>query len=451
MRCTSLAALAGTALAVAGASLLLPSTVTYDPWSWLIWGRQIAAGTIDTVAGPAWKPLPVAVTALAAPLGEAAVTVWLLIARAGALLAVLTAARLAWRMAPRATAAPAAAAAALGVALTEGWIWNAGVGNAEGLALALGLVAVDRHIDGRRGQALAAGTAAALIRVEAWPLLVAYALWLAVRHPRTRAAAAAAVLAVPALWLVPDRLGSGRWDRSADRARVLEPGAPGLSDHPVAASLAAALGLAPPLVLAGAALAVVLAARRRLPAPAVAVLAGCVAWSAVVALMAATGTSGEARYHLPAAAALAVPAAVAGAVALGAAAARATVAARAAAVTGLAALLVVPALPGAGRQAARVGDEASLYGGLGTAVAAAGGPAAVRACGPVGTGPLSVPALAWRLGVPIGRVSKDAVARGTVFRAPPAPGLPPAPAGAAPPRVAAHGPWEVLQRCAARS
>jgi hypothetical protein len=149
-----------------------------------------------------------------------------------------------------------------------------------------------------------------------------------------------------------------------------------------------------------------------------------------------------------------VPAAVAGAVALAGAvpAARSVPAARAAALAAAtAALLLAPALPGAWREAGRVADEAALYGRLGDAVAVAGGAPAVRACGPVGTGPLAVPAVAWRLGLPIRGVVRTAVPAGTVFRAPPHPGAEPAPPrapGLA--RAGTAGPWEVLRRCAGR-
>jgi len=42
--CTALAAL----------SLLWPSTPTYDPWAWLIWGREVASGHLSTLNGPSW-------------------------------------------------------------------------------------------------------------------------------------------------------------------------------------------------------------------------------------------------------------------------------------------------------------------------------------------------------------------------------------------------------------
>src|SRR5204862_1172324 len=75
---------------LAAASLLLPSEPSYDPLAGLIWGRELAHFRLDTAGGPSWKPLPVLVTALLAPFGavdhELPATLWMLIARTGALL-----------------------------------------------------------------------------------------------------------------------------------------------------------------------------------------------------------------------------------------------------------------------------------------------------------------------------------------------------------------------------
>ena len=161
---------------LAALSLLAPSQPGYDPWAWLLWGRELAGLRLDTVDGPAFKPLPVAVAALLAPAGDAAPALWLLVARAGAIAAVLLAARLAWRLAGGSWLAAAVAGA--GVALTAGWWWHAAVGNAEGLFVALALGALDRALDGRHRVALGLALAAALIRPEAWPFLGAYGLWL---------------------------------------------------------------------------------------------------------------------------------------------------------------------------------------------------------------------------------------------------------------------------------
>src|SRR5919202_4715070 len=87
-------------LAVAVLSLLITRQPTYDPWAWLIWGRQIAHLDLVTTAGPSWKPLPVLFTTPFALFGDdAAPLLWLLVARAGGLLAFVMAFRLGARLA----------------------------------------------------------------------------------------------------------------------------------------------------------------------------------------------------------------------------------------------------------------------------------------------------------------------------------------------------------------
>jgi hypothetical protein len=39
-------------LALAALSLLTPSAPTYDPWSWIIWGREVVHLDLSTVGGP---------------------------------------------------------------------------------------------------------------------------------------------------------------------------------------------------------------------------------------------------------------------------------------------------------------------------------------------------------------------------------------------------------------
>src|ERR671915_1122881 len=109
-----MARLIGACLALASLSLLLPSEPGYAPWAWLVWGRELAHLELDTSGGPSWKPLPVALLTVAAPLGELSVSLWMVVARAGALLALAMAFRLAGRLAggprPRRLVAGAVAA-----------------------------------------------------------------------------------------------------------------------------------------------------------------------------------------------------------------------------------------------------------------------------------------------------------------------------------------------------
>src|SRR5918995_5521407 len=86
------------ALALGALSLLYPSTPSYDPWAWIQWGRDITQFELNTDTGPSWKPLPVIFTTLFAPFGDAAPDLWLVIARAGGLLALLMCFRLASKL-----------------------------------------------------------------------------------------------------------------------------------------------------------------------------------------------------------------------------------------------------------------------------------------------------------------------------------------------------------------
>jgi hypothetical protein len=379
---------AAAVLLVAAATLLVPAAPGYDAWAWLTWGREVWDGALSTRDGPAFKPLPVAVAAVLAPLGDAAPEAWLVVARTGALAAVALAAHLALRLSGGARSA--AVLAAGGVLLTGGFVRHAAVGDAEPLLVALLLAAAERGLGGRHRAALALLAVAALVRVEVWPLLAAHGLWLAARDPGARAAVAALAVAVPAAWLGPELLASGEPLRSTDRALVPNPGQPATADRPALAVLALAAGAV--LVLP---LAVAAPAAPRGPARALA--AAGAAWIALVALMAQAGFAGEARYLLPGAAVVAV----AGAVAVARVPAAGAVAAG---------VLLVAALPRAGELAglpARLAHQHALAAGLERAIADAGGRDAVLRCGRPAVGRYRGTLLAYHLRVPKHAVRAD--------------------------------------------
>src|SRR4051795_10644920 len=99
--------------ALAALSLILPSPPGKDPWAWIIWGREVAHFDLDTMSGSSWKPLPVLLTTPFSVFGDAAPQLWILVVRAGALLAVLFAFRVASRLAGTAAGVAAAGAGAL--------------------------------------------------------------------------------------------------------------------------------------------------------------------------------------------------------------------------------------------------------------------------------------------------------------------------------------------------
>ena len=379
---------------IAATTLLVPSEPGYDGWAWLLWGREIAALDLDTVAGPAFKPLPVAVCAVLSLAGGAAPALWLVIARAGALAAVWLGGRLCARLGGHWLLGAAA------VALCEGMWWHAAIGNSEGLFLALALAALDRGLAGRHGWALAAGAGAALLRPEAWPFLAAYGLVLFRARADLRPWLVAAAVAIPAAWFLPELWGSGDLLRSSERARIPNPGQPATADRPALASLEEAAQIAlVPLVLAG--VAALRVGRARVLA------AAGLAWVALVALMAERGYSGEPRYALAGAAVVAV----AGAAAAGRGR--------------WAVVLAVCALPFAVAQVDDVRDElrradgaAASWRALDDAIAAAGGREAVLACGRPATVRYRGTGVAYALHVHKRVVAADGRARGGAFLVP---------------------------------
>jgi hypothetical protein len=434
-------------LGVAGLSLLAPWAPTYDPWAWLVWGREVAGLDLDTSAGPAWKPLPVLVTTLLAPLGGAAPWLWLLLARAGGLLAVVLAFRIAARLAGGRGRWFAGCVAVLGLLSTTGFLRGVAGGSSEGVLIALLLLALERHLDGHRGQAFALGTAAALLRPEVWPFLAVYAIWLWRREPGARRLVGGLLPLVPLLWFLPELWGSGDLLRSSERAQIPNPGAPTLADYPALEVVQRFVGMLVPPIAVGTLGAVVLAVRRRQRE--LLVLAAAMAgWVAIVALMSESGFSGEERYLLVAAALASVLAGVAAGRLLNLAAARAPRAAWAGAVAGVACalLLAVPAARDLGDELAYAAD---LRADLATAVHEAGGMRSLRDCGPLYAGRARFPLVAWHADAHISDLSLAPRAPGVVLRSRLTADEPPEPETPAEfTLVARSGAWEVLTSCA---
>jgi hypothetical protein len=401
-------------IALASLSLLLPSEPSYDPWAWFVWAREIAHLELDTAGGPSWKPLPVALLAVASPLGdELTVALWVVVARAGALLALACAFRLAARLAggPPARRALAGTVAAVALALTPDGLQFAAHSSEAPLAVALMLWAVERHLEGRRGHAVALGALVCLMRPELFPFLALYALWLGGTEPRRRLPLAVLLLIVPLAWVVPEWIGSGNPLDGGTQARSEPHWSLSHADQPWLRALERVhnhAGLAVEL-LAAAALGVALARRQR----AVLVLGAAAGIEvALFAAMTQAGFSGNPRYVLPALAVLCVLAGVGAArAAEWVAAPNARLArARPALAVVLAALLVAPfvagRVEGLEREAREVGERMELQRDLARAVDAAGGAEALRELGSATTNRALHSRLAWELGRPIQDVER---------------------------------------------
>ncbi|MCW2966296.1 MAG: hypothetical protein JWM71_68 [Solirubrobacteraceae bacterium] len=380
---------------LAALSLLAPSAPTYDPWAWIIWGREILHLDLVTTTGPSWKPLPVLFTTAFAIFGGAAPALWLVVARGAALAAVGLAFLVGRRLG---AGALAAGAAAIALATAPWWTSNAWMGNSEGLLVACLLGAVLAHLDDHPRAAFGLGLAAGLLRPEAWPFVGLYALWLLWRDRGQLKLVVGGLALLPVLWLAPEQWGSGNLFRASSRAQTdLPPGSPGASAHPAKTIELGFWHLVPTTVWIGvliAALAAAVAAwRRERPWPVVALMVVTAAWVGLVAVMANAGYSGNTRY-------LIAPAALA--VVLAGVGAGAVLALLPSVLRPLAAVGVVAALALSGAQDSldmkhETLAQSRLPGDLRAAVARAGGAQHLRSCGPAYTNAFVVPQLAWIL------------------------------------------------------
>jgi hypothetical protein len=201
-------------LVIGALSLLIPSTPSYDPWSWLLWGHQIIHGSLQVAGGPSWKPLPMIFTTVFALFGHAQPDLWLVVARAGAVAVVVMVFKLAWRLTgglvgdqqrliTRAACLFAALIAAGSVVNSPGFISNNALGYSEGLATAFALFALESYLDGHRQRAFVFGFIAALDRPELWIFWVPYGLWLAWRDAGARRLVGGLFVLTLLLWFGP--------------------------------------------------------------------------------------------------------------------------------------------------------------------------------------------------------------------------------------------------------
>ncbi len=286
---------------------VLPTVPSYDPWSWIVWGREVSDPHLSFLVsgGPSWKPLPFIFTTIWGLFGGAAPTLWVITARAGGLLGLV----FAWRLASRLLGGGWAGAvggglAVVGVVLTQDWLYYWLRGTSEVVLIACSLGAVDRLLDGHRGQAFVLGVGASLIRPEWWPFIVLYAAWLWLRDPdwrslRMRGFLLAGLLVIPFLWFLPPWIGSGQPFLAATHAAKYNGH---LGAHKLRAVIGRGIDLQILPALIAAMVAVALGWWRERDRLLVAMAAAIIAWWVVVIGMTLDGYPGLERFFLPAAA-----------------------------------------------------------------------------------------------------------------------------------------------------
>jgi len=395
------AVVTATCVALAIAALAVPATLGYDPWSWLIWGREVGHLELDTTGGGSWKPLPALLAVLVAPLGSVAPTVWLVLARTLGLLAVVGAYRVAKVLAGRSAGLVAAGLLLLTPDGGPRFLRLVLEGHSAPISAGLALWTVERHLVGRHGQAFVLVTLLALDRPEGWPFLGIYGLWLWWHRPDRRGLVSGGFLAIPLLWFGGDWWGSGSPLHGADAAQV-SAGEPDRVSQAIERLVRSVV-----LPTWAAALAALVWSRRSIE---LLLLAAAAVWSLlVIAMSAAFGYAALARFYLPAAALVCVVAAV-GAV-------RGIRRVQPGWRRAVAVLVVVavasPWVIGRASNFSAVLDEiearATAEDDLAAAIDLAGGAARLRACGPITIDSADVPrpALAWRVDVPLSAVGRS--------------------------------------------
>lgn len=438
-------------LMLAALSLLAPSAPTYDPWAWIVWGREIMQLDLSTVDGPSWKPMPVLFTAPFAVAGDAAPDLWLLIARAGYFAAVPLAFLLARRLGG---GVPGGAAAAAALALAPWFARNGALGNSEPLLVALVLGAILRGLDGDHRVAFALAVGGGLLRPEMWPFLGAYGLWVMwTRRLSPTLVVGAGVLTV-ALWTLPELWGSGDPLRAISRAQEPNPGAATFAENPALAVLDKAFAMIPLPAEIGLGLAglLLLASRdRRLGA----MLVAAGVWLAIVAVMTDSGGfSGNTRYLIPPVALMLVAAGAGAGALLRLGAVAVLLGPRVRVAAGTLALALPFGLWHLGELRGSLDSaryQADLVDAIGPLVERAGGRNELLACGEPYTGAFLVPALAWELGVHTNQVKLEPVRPAVVFRVRTVEGARPVPAlgairGTQGTRATGPG-WRVVAAC----
>jgi hypothetical protein len=283
----------------------------YDPYGWLVWGRQTLKGALDTNAAPSWKPLPYLFTLPYALFGHYQLWLWMITSVAISLSGVVFAARIAYRLtgAPpeRRWAAYVAGAfaglALLGITDYFHYVLSA---QSDPLITSLCLGAIDCHLSRRPRWAFALLVLASLGRPEVWPFIAAYAIWAWLRVPPMRWLVVAGTVVVLLLWFGIPGLTSDSFFQAGSHA--LGSGR-AIHGNKLTGIISRFVGLHETGLELMALLSVVLAVFRR-DRTTLALAAAAVLWVIVEIAFALHGWPGVPRYMFPAAAVMVVVAAI---------------------------------------------------------------------------------------------------------------------------------------------
>jgi hypothetical protein len=293
--------------------VLWPTVPSYDPFSWIVWGREVTDPHLSFYVGngPSWKPLPFFFTSIYGAFGGIAPALWVVTERVGAIAGLFGAFRLSALLCRRAglpgwSGAVAGAVAIAGIVLSDPgspWAYYFFRGASEPILIAVWLWAIDRLLAGRHLTAYLLLTAEGLMRPEAWPFLLGYGIWLWLHRPELRWWVIGGLVLQPAGWFGPPWISTGQPFLAATHAADYNGQ---LGANPLATVLKRGESLQPLPSLGLAVVATVLALWRGRDRVVLGLAAATAAWWVIVVGMTEDGYPGLQRFFLPAAAMICV-------------------------------------------------------------------------------------------------------------------------------------------------
>ncbi|MSW88705.1 MAG: hypothetical protein F2799_07775, partial [Actinobacteria bacterium] len=194
---------------LAAATMVIAKQVTYDPWSWQVWARQLAFESsvgFDSGGASGWKPLPVIVSIPFNWVGpSAAPLAWVWLARTGMFMIPVVA----WRLGIRAAGLPGAVLASLCAAMLPGATVFLG-GLTEPVAALFLLLSVEAQVRDRARRSWGAGLLAVLGRPEVMAWVGPYGLWAVWKRKLEWYWFAAGLAGASLLWVGGDWIGTGK-------------------------------------------------------------------------------------------------------------------------------------------------------------------------------------------------------------------------------------------------
>jgi len=189
--------------------MVVAKQLTYDPWSWQVWARQLAfesAVGFDSGGASGWKPLPVIVSIPFNWVGpSAAPLVWVWLTRTAMFMIPVVA----WRLGRRAAGFPGAVLASLSAAMLPGATIFLG-GLTEPLSGLFLLMAVEAQVRDRTHRSWGAGLLSVLGRPEVMAWVGPYGLWAVWKRKLEWYWFAAGLAGASLLWVGGDWIGTGK-------------------------------------------------------------------------------------------------------------------------------------------------------------------------------------------------------------------------------------------------